>query len=880
MRCLYCDGKLPLYRKITHGQFCSTAHRKAYWQEQGRLAVERLHETHNSLKAHRPSSVESILGRDPGETELGGFAASVLYPQSQGAPRMLVADPLAYDLERFPGMLEWTLPEHPVRSVASGGPIRLLREWSSRAAADSGLTVWRSIQPVPKMVSLHAMRPSLRLSPLGWTELNLNQPDLAQPDLIKPDLIEHAALPPSAGRVAMELRPIAASPRPGPQQFPSRTPRPTQQLDLPLAPATPEIERGLETGLGASVEMQPPAAKGLFSLTRIFQEIAIPSFLQSEPRQTLAAELATEPVAAQSVVFPGLGKAEEAILAPHMAPAMSLAKGLGTPALLPVAFVAGSVSAQASPVPPPEFADRLIVKTVGLAGVAGALPLPGPATLKSQSMPPADFSAGSPGILASPLPSPAFADRPVVKAVGLAGIAGSLRLPVPPVSTAALDSQPVSPQDLGAGNVHALASSATPEPLQAALTLSGPRFSLAMGKGSRYPIQLATNGVAGQDGDPIDFPGLTAGVPPLPPMELATLPAVEVPAQEYVAPELGGLVSLNVKFGAPPTKKVAPLLSNVATIPQPLRVEPILPVSGLQPLDAKPVSDLMQPEVIGKQPGVPAAKAHPWTRAAGFWKLAPRDLKILAFAIPALLALAFHRELPKVQLAATPPSTGELTKNLKNVMNTQWTNARQAVMDRAAVALNEDFRSGLDDWASRSDATADWSFDATGFVRPGPLALYRPSMNLVNYQVQFLGLIDKKALSWVVRAADFDNYYVLKLVVLKPGPRTTVGLTRYAVIHGKAVDRVDTVVPMEAQPDTLYRVNLQLDGDDFSLGIQGQMIDSWTEPRLPRGGIGFFTSRGEESRIRWVALTHQYDMLGRLCAYLAPYEIPTTNGSW
>src|SRR2546428_4982398 len=52
-RCLYCEGRLPLYRKISHGQFCSSAHRKAYWQEQERLAVERLHQTHDSLRSYR-----------------------------------------------------------------------------------------------------------------------------------------------------------------------------------------------------------------------------------------------------------------------------------------------------------------------------------------------------------------------------------------------------------------------------------------------------------------------------------------------------------------------------------------------------------------------------------------------------------------------------------------------------------------------------------------------------------------------------------------------------------------------------------------------------------------------------------------------------------
>ena len=69
-------------------------------------------------------------------------------------------------------------------------------------------------------------------------------------------------------------------------------------------------------------------------------------------------------------------------------------------------------------------------------------------------------------------------------------------------------------------------------------------------------------------------------------------------------------------------------------------------------------------------------------------------------------------------------------------------------------------------------------------------------------------------------------------------------------------------------------------GDTYLLAVQGKIVDSWSEPRLTRGGIGFFSPRGEESRLRWVQVTHQYDMLGRICAYLAPYNIPTTNGSW
>src|ERR1700731_4603824 len=59
-RCLYCEGRLPLYRKITHGQFCSSAHRKSYWQDQERLAIERLHQTHDSLRSYRSATHDEL----------------------------------------------------------------------------------------------------------------------------------------------------------------------------------------------------------------------------------------------------------------------------------------------------------------------------------------------------------------------------------------------------------------------------------------------------------------------------------------------------------------------------------------------------------------------------------------------------------------------------------------------------------------------------------------------------------------------------------------------------------------------------------------------------------------------------------------------------
>jgi hypothetical protein len=347
-------------------------------------------------------------------------------------------------------------------------------------------------------------------------------------------------------------------------------------------------------------------------------------------------------------------------------------------------------------------------------------------------------------------------------------------------------------------------------------------------------------------------------------------PAAAAEPEPLEVPQPAGRVAMaftvapaNRSFGLPQGRKV---------IPQPAQGQHSIPKPRLEPVAVEfaPASpfELEPPVLPGPVIEAAAGARGPLAGLRNFWAQAPRDLKILACVIPVLIGLTFH-SLPKVSVSANAEG---LSEGLQQAWNRQIANLRQTVSNRAAIALNEDFRSGIDNWISRTGATAEWSFNQTGFVQPGPLALYAPSLKLTDYQMHFLGMIDQKALSWVARAGDFQNYYVIKLVVLKPGPLPVIGLTRYAVIDGKAVDRVDRPVPVSARPDTIYRVRMDVRGADFALEVQGQMVDSWTEPRLKHGGVGFFTGNGEKSSIRWVQLTHQYDVLGRLCAYLAPYE--------
>ena len=63
----------------------------------------------------------------------------------------------------------------------------------------------------------------------------------------------------------------------------------------------------------------------------------------------------------------------------------------------------------------------------------------------------------------------------------------------------------------------------------------------------------------------------------------------------------------------------------------------------------------------------------------------------------------------------------------------------------------------------------EWASDAAGSRRARQITLYRPSATLSDYQMQFTGQIESKALGWVFRARDTNNYYGMKIENDKPG---------------------------------------------------------------------------------------------------------------
>jgi len=195
---------------------------------------------------------------------------------------------------------------------------------------------------------------------------------------------------------------------------------------------------------------------------------------------------------------------------------------------------------------------------------------------------------------------------------------------------------------------------------------------------------------------------------------------------------------------------------------------------------------------------------------------------------------------------------------------------RQWLASHATREFADDFRGGLNQWKGVQPKWAKgWSYNSDGFIHPGQLALYRPSVPLADYRFEFMAQIENKSVDWVVRARDADNYYALKFTVIQPGPRPLVAMVRYPVVEGSKGPRVETPLRMMIHANTPYRVTVDVKGNRYRAFIEGQEADFWTEDRLKSGGVGFFSEAGERARVYWVRVESHGDWLGRICGLLS-----------
>jgi hypothetical protein len=164
------------------------------------------------------------------------------------------------------------------------------------------------------------------------------------------------------------------------------------------------------------------------------------------------------------------------------------------------------------------------------------------------------------------------------------------------------------------------------------------------------------------------------------------------------------------------------------------------------------------------------------------------------------------------------------------------------------VSLEEQFENGLANWAGGVD---DWVLDAAG-ARTGSLALYTPSVDKCDYDMEFLARIDNRSVTWVFRASNLSEYHLATIASTASGGYE---FGRGTVIGGVSELAATTPIPMVINRKNAVTIRLRAQGNDFTVSLDGQEIDTWSDGRLPVGGIGFMGAPDDRARIYWVRVS-------------------------
>ena len=147
-----------------------------------------------------------------------------------------------------------------------------------------------------------------------------------------------------------------------------------------------------------------------------------------------------------------------------------------------------------------------------------------------------------------------------------------------------------------------------------------------------------------------------------------------------------------------------------------------------------------------------------------------------------------------------------------------------------------------------------WGGDPANAHVGREITLYRPSLKLSDYRIEFQGKIETKSLGWVFRAADPENYYAMKLATVSSGLTSKVALFKYLVTNGKQTQVGRVPIDLTVRPDTSFSVRVDVRGPQFTTYIQGQQVDTWTDDQLKTGGVGLLNEREERGQVKSVSI--------------------------
>jgi len=153
-----------------------------------------------------------------------------------------------------------------------------------------------------------------------------------------------------------------------------------------------------------------------------------------------------------------------------------------------------------------------------------------------------------------------------------------------------------------------------------------------------------------------------------------------------------------------------------------------------------------------------------------------------------------------------------------------------------------------------SIAGGDWLREAAVLGDPGvkrsrQLVIYRPALKVSDYRFEFDWTVDSGDVGLVFRAKDLGNYYGVRLKVLKPGSSPTFSAEYFSVYHFVEGPHNEKVMVF-SKSEPVVHVRMDVLGPMFTLYLENNATQYWTDVQLASGALGFFEEWNRSPEVR------------------------------
>jgi len=141
-----------------------------------------------------------------------------------------------------------------------------------------------------------------------------------------------------------------------------------------------------------------------------------------------------------------------------------------------------------------------------------------------------------------------------------------------------------------------------------------------------------------------------------------------------------------------------------------------------------------------------------------------------------------------------------------------------------------------------------------GSKNPREILVYSGSQDVKNYRIEFAWVPDTRGVGWIFRGTDSANYYAANLRLIQAGVTPSLSAEHFAVVKGVESTHSRKVVTL-GRTNSGVQVRMDANGPAFTLYLQGNPADYWTDERFETGSLGFYDERGERPVLQALRFT-------------------------